>query len=33
MVKYNGKWVEVGTSSGPNALPWEKRAVKAEKNA
>ena len=33
MVKYNGNWVEVGTSSGPNALPWEKRAVEAEKNA
>jgi hypothetical protein len=28
-IKYNGKWHEEGS----NVFPWEKRAVKAEKNA
>ena len=28
-IKYNGKWVKEGDHS----LPWEKRAVEAEKNA
>lgn len=28
-IKYNGKW----STEGSNAFPWEKKAVKAEKNA